>query len=78
MYMYVVLCTRSALAAAALEAADVLSFVVGIGRQERLRLSELNALASDPDWSHRYVISDFDSLKFIHAKIAKTACDGNK
>ena len=63
-------------AAAQLAAADVKSHVVGVGRQERLRMSELQAIASDPDVDHVHLVTDFASLQFVTASIAKTLCQG--
>ena len=53
-----------------------MTLVVGVGRQERLRMSELNALATDPDWQHRFVVGDFESLKYVYTKLAKRVCEG--
>ena len=52
----------------------VVIFAIGVGDgPDQL---ELNAIATDPDHSHVFFVTDFDALNFIKETIKHKACEG--
>ncbi|XP_061197993.1 uncharacterized protein LOC133206079 [Saccostrea echinata] len=47
-------------------------FSVGVGAANK---QELNAMATDPDASHVFVVNNFDALKQINGELAQKACE---
>lgn len=50
-------------------------FSVGVGAANK---QELDAMATDPDNSHVFVVNNFDALKQINGELAQKACEGIK
>lgn len=48
-------------------------FSVGVGSANK---QELDAMATDPDNSHVFVVNNFDALKQINGELAQKACEG--
>lgn len=48
-------------------------FSVGVGAANK---QELDAMATDPDNSHVFVVNNFDALKQINGELAQKACEG--
>ena len=60
--------------AAKLRAAGVTIFSIGVG--SGAKLSELNAMATDPDKTHVFTVTNFASLNTIKAGLAQKTCEG--
>ena len=60
--------------AAKLRAMGVTVFSIGVG--SGAKMSELNAMATDPDNSHVFTVTNFNSLNTIKGTLAKQTCQG--
>ena len=60
--------------AAKLRAAGVTVFSIGVG--SGAKMSELNAMATNPDSSHVFTVTNFNSLSTIKGTLAQKTCEG--
>lgn len=60
--------------AALLRKAGVTVFSIGVG--SGAKLSELNAMATDPDATHVFQVTNFASLDNIKGTLSKKTCEG--
>ena len=60
--------------AAKLRAMGVTVFSIGVG--SGAKMSELNAMATDPDNSHVFTVTNFNSLNTIKGTLAQKTCQG--
>ena len=50
-------------------------FAIGVGN--RIKLSELREIASDPDQAHIYTVGDYTAIDSIRASVRQRSCLGN-
>lgn len=60
--------------AAKLRAAGVTIFSIGVG--SGAKTAELNAMATDPDGTHVFTVTNFNSLNTIKGTLAQKTCEG--
>ena len=68
--------TATSSEAAKLRAAGVTVFSIGVG--SGAKQTELKAMATDPDGTHVFTVTNFASLDNIKGSLAQKTCQGKK